>query len=56
MSLVAIVTASDSGIGRATVRELAEGGFDVGITYREDDIGARETLALVEGGERSPRS
>lgn len=52
MSPVAIVTASDSGIGRAVARELAEGGFDLGITYREDEVGARGTLELVEGAGR----
>jgi NAD(P)-dependent dehydrogenase (short-subunit alcohol dehydrogenase family) len=48
MSPVAIVTASDSGIGRETAKELAENGLDVGITYHEDEAGARETLAAVE--------
>src|SRR5215203_1872849 len=36
MSPVAIVTASDSGIGQESAKELAESGFDVGITYRTD--------------------
>ena len=49
MSPIAIVTASDSGIGQEAAKELAEKGFDVGITYREDEAGARETLAAVEG-------
>lgn len=49
MSPVAIVTASDSGIGQESAKELAEHGFDVGITYREDEAGARETLGVVEG-------
>ncbi len=48
MSPVTIVTASDSGIGRESARELAEDGFDVGITYHEDEAGARETLTAVE--------
>lgn len=48
MSPVAIVTASDSGIGRESAKELAENGFDLGITYHEDEAGARETLAAVE--------
>ncbi len=48
MSPVAIVTASDSGIGQESARELAENGFDLGITYHEDEAGARETLAAVE--------
>ncbi len=49
MSPVAIVTASDSGIGQESAKELAESGFDVGITYHEDEAGARETLQVVEG-------
>ncbi len=49
MSPVAIVTASDSGIGQESAKELAESGFDVGITYHEDEAGARETLEVVEG-------
>jgi NAD(P)-dependent dehydrogenase (short-subunit alcohol dehydrogenase family) len=48
MSPVAIVTASDSGIGQESAKALAEDGFDVGITYREDEDGARETLSAVE--------
>jgi NAD(P)-dependent dehydrogenase (short-subunit alcohol dehydrogenase family) len=36
MSPVAIVTASDSGIGQESAKELAENGFDLGITYRTD--------------------
>lgn len=44
MSPVAIVTASDSGIGQECAKELAENGFDVGITYRSDEAGANETL------------
>src|SRR4028119_1983820 len=48
MSPVAIVTASDSGIGQECAKELAENGFDLGITYRSDESGAKETLAAVE--------
>src|SRR5918998_1883367 len=48
MSPVAIVTASDSGIGQETARRLAEDGFDVGITYRSDRDGAMQTLRAVE--------
>src|SRR5215208_6851319 len=47
MSPVAIVTASDSGIGQESAKELAENGFDVGITYRTDEAGAQETLEAV---------
>jgi NAD(P)-dependent dehydrogenase (short-subunit alcohol dehydrogenase family) len=49
VSPIAIVTASDSGIGQEAAKELAENGYDVGITYHEDEAGARETLDAVEG-------
>lgn len=52
MSPVAIVTASDSGIGQETAKALAEAGYDLGITYHEDEAGARETLEAVEGAGR----
>ena len=45
----AIVTASDSGIGKATAIALAAGGFDVGITWHSDEDGANETAAEVRG-------
>jgi NAD(P)-dependent dehydrogenase (short-subunit alcohol dehydrogenase family) len=45
----AIVTASDSGIGRATAVALAASGFDVGITWHSDEDGANETAAEVRG-------
>lgn len=44
---VAIVTGSDSGIGRATVIALARDGFDVGITWHSDEAGARVTAEKV---------
>ena len=47
MSPVAIVTGSDSGIGRATALALAEAGHDVGITWRTDEPGAAETARRV---------
>jgi NAD(P)-dependent dehydrogenase (short-subunit alcohol dehydrogenase family) len=43
----AIVTGSDSGIGRATAVALARDGFDVGITWHSDEDGANETAELV---------
>ena len=45
---VAIVTGSDSGIGRATAVVLAERGWDVGITFNTDEAGAREAARDVE--------
>ena len=52
MSPVAVVTASDSGIGQESAKALAENGFDIGITYKEDKDGAEETLAAVEAAGR----
>jgi len=46
---VAIVTGSDSGIGRATAVALAAAGCDVGVTWHRDEQGAKETAAEVEG-------
>jgi NAD(P)-dependent dehydrogenase (short-subunit alcohol dehydrogenase family) len=43
----AIVTASDSGIGRATAVALAAAGLDVGITWHSDENGAQDTAAEV---------
>jgi NAD(P)-dependent dehydrogenase (short-subunit alcohol dehydrogenase family) len=43
----AIVTGSDSGIGRATAVALAEAGLDVGITWHSDEAGAEETAEEV---------
>jgi NAD(P)-dependent dehydrogenase (short-subunit alcohol dehydrogenase family) len=45
----AIVTASDSGIGKATAIRLAADGFDVGVTWHTDEDGARDTARQVEG-------
>jgi NAD(P)-dependent dehydrogenase (short-subunit alcohol dehydrogenase family) len=39
----AIVTGSDSGIGRATAVALARSGLDIGITWHSDRQGAEET-------------
>jgi NAD(P)-dependent dehydrogenase (short-subunit alcohol dehydrogenase family) len=43
----AIVTGSDSGIGRATAVALARDGLDVGITWHEDEAGAEHTAEEV---------
>ena len=45
---VAIVTGSDSGIGKASAVALAEAGYDVGVTWNTDEAGARDTAAEVE--------
>jgi NAD(P)-dependent dehydrogenase (short-subunit alcohol dehydrogenase family) len=39
----AIVTGSDSGIGKAIAVALARDGFDVGVTWHEDEEGAQST-------------
>jgi NAD(P)-dependent dehydrogenase (short-subunit alcohol dehydrogenase family) len=44
---VAIVTGSDSGIGKATAVQLARDGFDVGITWHRDEEGALATAGEV---------
>ncbi|MCW2982549.1 MAG: family oxidoreductase [Conexibacter sp.] len=50
----AIVTAGDSGIGRATAVLLARRGFDVGLTWRSDEAGAEGTAAEIrEAGRRA---
>ena len=46
---VAIVTGSDSGIGKATAVALAEQGFDLGITSHTDRKGAEATAEEVRG-------
>ena len=43
----AIVTGSDSGIGRATAVALAEAGYDVGVTWHTDEAGAKGTAEEV---------
>jgi NAD(P)-dependent dehydrogenase (short-subunit alcohol dehydrogenase family) len=45
----AIVTGSDSGIGRATAVALAAAGCDVGITWHSDEEGAHRTADEVRG-------
>jgi NAD(P)-dependent dehydrogenase (short-subunit alcohol dehydrogenase family) len=48
MDRCAIVTASDSGIGKATAVALAGDGFDVGITWHHDEAGAQDTAEQVQ--------
>ena len=50
----AIVTGSDSGIGEATAVALAQAGYDVGITWHDDEQGAKEAAAQV--AEAGPRA
>ena len=49
---VAIVTGSDSGIGRSSAAALARAGFDVGVTWHRDEEGAAETAGEVESAGR----
>src|SRR5215212_10580439 len=45
----AVVTGSESGIGRATAVALAEAGSDVGITWYQDEAHAQATAEEVRG-------
>ena len=47
MTRTAIVTASDSGIGKAVAVALARDGLDVGITWHDDEEGAQDTAEQV---------
>jgi NAD(P)-dependent dehydrogenase (short-subunit alcohol dehydrogenase family) len=52
VSRVAVVTGSDSGIGKATAVRLAQDGFDVGITWHTDEAGAKGTAEEVAAAGR----
>jgi NAD(P)-dependent dehydrogenase (short-subunit alcohol dehydrogenase family) len=54
---VAIVTGSDSGIGKSSAVALAKAGFDVGVTWHRDEAGAQETAGEVSdsGGRAAVR-
>lgn len=44
---IAIITGSDSGIGQATARAMAEEGADIAVTYHTDREGAEKTAEAV---------
>jgi NAD(P)-dependent dehydrogenase (short-subunit alcohol dehydrogenase family) len=43
-----MITASDSGIGKATAVRLARDGFDVGVTWHSDREGAEDTARQIQ--------
>jgi len=53
---VALVTGASRGLGRGMALALASAGAPVVVNYREDEVGAKETVAAVEasGGRAWP--
>ncbi|MBA2277598.1 MAG: SDR family oxidoreductase [Chloroflexia bacterium] len=49
---VALVTGSDSGIGRGIAELFASSGADVAVNYHTDEAGAKGTAALIEAAGR----
>jgi 3-oxoacyl-[acyl-carrier protein] reductase len=47
---VALVTGASRGIGRGIALALAQAGARLVVNYKEDDAGAKETVAAVEAG------
>jgi 3-oxoacyl-[acyl-carrier protein] reductase len=46
---VALVTGASKGIGSAIAKALAADGWHVAVNYRSDDVGAKATVAAIEG-------
>jgi 3-oxoacyl-[acyl-carrier protein] reductase len=46
---VALVTGASKGIGAAIAKALAGDGWRVAVNYRSDDVGAKATVAAIEG-------